>query len=220
MNYIVFSAAVFMAFQLTGWAQGTLLRMTSSPVEWQKNNPWAEFHDKEYKRMLIPTGAAFGVECKPSFDPEWTLTYDSTAHALVYKAADKNIWATTYAAWHKEKRISRKNRVYKDVMLKKPKDYEAPNIKTYTLAISEEQAQGLRTVLQEAISKAEDRKDHIILDGVTWIFFVGNQRAKSRTDKISLVKLVSELAEAVRNGDTGLKDSLITMDNGRWIKEN
>ena len=93
----------------TGKAQDRLIRVDSTSVAWKKNNPQIEFCDKEKARLLIPQDAAFGVECMPSFSPEWTLTYDSLAHLLVYREAEGSIWYSTYKAWYKSKKIKEKN---------------------------------------------------------------------------------------------------------------
>ena len=89
---------------LTAAAQDRLIRVDSESKAWHKKNSQRTLFDREKARLLMPQGAAFGVECIPSFSPEWSLTYDSLAHALVYKIAEKSIWYTTYRAMHKEKR--------------------------------------------------------------------------------------------------------------------
>ena len=100
--------ALFVLVTLPLVAQDRLIRVDSEFEAWHKNNPQVAMNDREKMRLLMPQGAAFGVECVPSFSPEWTLTYDSVEHALVYKIAEKSIWYSTYHAWHKSKKI-RKN---------------------------------------------------------------------------------------------------------------
>ena len=79
-------------------AQEKLIRIDSEDIAWQQENPQYLFFNKEKARLLMPQGAAFGVECIPSFSPEWSLTYDSVAHALVYNEAQKSIWQSTHEA--------------------------------------------------------------------------------------------------------------------------
>ena len=76
-------------------AQDRLIRVDGESKAWRKKNSQVAMNEREKQRLLMPQGAAFGVECVPSFSPEWTLTYDSVAHALVYKIAEKSIWYST-----------------------------------------------------------------------------------------------------------------------------
>lgn len=186
-------------------AQDRLIRVDDESKAWRKKNSQVAMNDREKQRLLMPRGAAFGVECVPSFSPEWTLTYDSVAHALVYKIAEKSIWYSTYHAWHKSKKI-RKN-VSRSVLRKRPKNYVAPNVQTYLLPITPTQVQNLRELWTIAVGTAEDREVHI-LDGTKWEFFINGQLAKSHRAKNVLVKFTNELAESVRTGNVSRKDSL------------
>lgn len=186
-------------------AQDKLIRVDSESEAWRKNDPQVVMNDREKLRLLMPQGAAFGVECVPSFSPEWTLTYDSVAHALVYKIAEKSIWYSTYHAWHKSKKI-RKN-ISKSVLRKRPENYVAPDVKTYSLPITPTQVQNLRDIWTTAVGTAEDREVHI-LDGTKWEYFINGQLAKSHREKNVLVTFTNELAESVRTGNVSRKDSL------------
>ena len=93
-----FLTYLLIVIAMTISAQEKLIRIESEDVAWQKDNPQYLFFNKEKARLLMPQGAAFGVECIPSFSPEWSLTYDSVAHALVYNEAQKSIWYSTYGA--------------------------------------------------------------------------------------------------------------------------
>lgn len=188
---------------MTGWAQDRLIRVDSSP-ESRHTSRQRTLFNQEKKRLLMPQGAAFGVECIPSFSPEWTLTYDSLTHALVYKIAEKSIWYSTYGAMHKNKKVKGKNY---SVPRKRPKDYVAPEAKTYSLAVSDEQVQQLRAIWRTAVGTAEDRKI-FLLDGTKWEYFVDGKFAKSHRNKNVLVKFTNELAETVRTGNVSRKDSL------------
>ena len=192
---------------IIGIAQNRLIRVDSESRAWRKDNPQVVLNDQEKERLLMPQGAAFGVECVPSFSQEWTLTYDSVAHALVYKKADKSIWHTTYRAWHKKKKV--KKNYSKWVLRKHPKDYEAPTAKTFTLSIADKQAQRLKALWTGAVSHAEDR-EVFILDGTKWTFFINGEKAKSHRDENPLVKFINELVHAVCTGDNSRKDSLLS----------
>ena len=190
---------------ITMTAQDKLIRVDSESLAWQKDNPQYLFADKEKARLLMPQGAAFGMECIPSFSPEWTLTYDSVAHVLVYKIAEKSIWYTTYRSMHKLKKVSKNHS--KSVPRKHPKNYEAPDVKTYSLSVTPEQVQKLRAIWRTAVGAAEDR-EIFMLDGTKWEFFIDGRRAKSHREKNVLVKFTNELAEAVETGNVSRKDSL------------
>ena len=91
-------AATLTLLPMAGWAQGKLIWVHSEDESWRKENPQTVLYDQEKTRLLMPQGAAFGVECIPSFSTEWTLTYDSVAHALVYREVEKSLWHATYRA--------------------------------------------------------------------------------------------------------------------------
>ena len=93
-------------------------------------------------------------------------------------------------------------------MRKKPKDYIAPDINTYTLAITPEQHQMLWAIWKNAVGTAEDRIDGT-LDGTTWMYFIDGKRAKTKRNKNVFVIFTNELQKAVKTDDSDLKDSLI-----------
>jgi len=198
--------AVLALVAMAGQAQDKLIRVDSESVAWQKEDPQYVFADKEKARLLMPQGAAFGVECIPSFSPEWTLTYDSVAHVLVYKIAEKSIWYTTYRSMHKVKKVSKNHS--KSVPRKHPKNYKAPDVKTYSLSVTPEQVQKLRAIWRTAVGNAEDR-EVFMLDGTKWEYFIDGRRAKSHWEKNVFVKFTNELAEAVETGNVSRKDSLL-----------
>ena len=214
MKKIILSTIILTLATLTATSQDKLIRVAEKSTSWRKEKPKTTLVDREMARLLMPQGAAFGVECIPSFSPEWTLTYDSVARALVYCEAQTSIWHTTYQATHKKKKIGEKR--YKWVPRKRPKDYVAPDVKTFSLPISDDQVAKLRTVWKTAVYGAEDR-EVFILDGVKWEYFIDGRRAKSHRDKNVLVVFTEELRKAVRNGDTNCKDSLIGNEFQRVI---
>ena len=197
--------AFFSLVVLSMTAQHKLIRVNSEPEEGQTASPLLSFFDKEMKHLLMPQGAAFGVECIPSFSPEWTLSYDSVAHTLVYQSAEKSVWHNIYRAMNELEKIDGKNTW---VPRKEPKDYTAPDVKTYSMPVSADQMQMLRAIWTTAVGMAEDR-EVFILDGTKWEYFVDGKRAKSHSEKNVLVKFTNELAKAVGMGDASRKDSLI-----------
>ena len=204
-----FLTSLLIVIAMTISAQEKLIRIESEDVAWQKDNPQYLFFNKEKARLLMPQGAAFGVECIPSFSPEWSLTYDSVAHALVYNEAQKSIWYSTYGAMYKKKTITKNGRKIAMRKLRKhPKDYVAPDVKTYSLPINVEQAQMLKAICSDAIGTSEAREDNM-LDGTTWIYFIGEQRAKARTEDNSIVKLTNKLVEAIKADNVSQCESLI-----------
>lgn len=206
MKKIILSTIILAAATITVLAQDKLIRVADKSTSWKKGKPKTTLFDSEMARLLMPQEAAFGVECIPSFSPEWTLTYDSVARSLVYREAQTSIWHTTFQATHKKKKIGEKR--YKWFSRKHSKDYVAPEVKTFTMAVSDDQTAILRAVWKTAVYGAEDR-EVFILDGVKWEYFIDSRRAKSHRDKNVLVVFTEELRKAVRNGDTNRKDSLI-----------
>lgn len=205
---------IFTVAALTATAQDKLIHVADKSMSWRKNKPQTTLFDRELARLLMPQGATFGVVCAPSFSSEWTLTYDSVARTLVYKEAQTSIWHSTFQATHKKKKMGEKR--YKWVPRKRPKDYVAPDVKTFTLPVSDDQAAVLRAVWKTAVYGAEVR-EVFILDGVKWEYFIDGRRAKSHRDKNILVVFTEEMRKAVRNGDTNRKDSLISNEFQRVI---
>jgi len=199
---------------LTMNAQEKLMRIDPEVAAQRKNNPQYTLFDKEKARLLFPQRVAFGVECIPSFSPEWSLTYDSVAHELIYKEAQKSIWYTTYEAMHKKKKKydRKKGRIITRRKLRKsPKNYKAPDVKTFALGLDAQNAQKLKAIWSDAIAAAEPKED-VMLDGTTWIYFIGEQRAKARMDSLYIVKLTHELVKAVKTDNSNCLDSIINLN--------
>lgn len=206
MNKKVVATVLFTLVTQTMAAQGRLIRIDSEDERWWKSSRQMTFARNELTQLLIPKDVEFGVVCQPSFSPEWALTYDSTTHALVYRKADKSIWHTTYKAMHKLKKVDKKHSKW--VPRKHPKDYVAPNVQAYSLAITDEQVQMLKAIWTNAVSTAEERVDGT-LDGTSWEYFIDGQRAKARREDNALVKFTNELADAVRTGNVSKMGTLI-----------
>ena len=95
--------ALLTVVSLTMTAQEKLIRIDSEDIAWQEKRPQYVFFNKEKARLLMPKDAEFGVECIPSFSPEWSLTYDSVAYALICNEAQTSIWYSTCDAMSKKK---------------------------------------------------------------------------------------------------------------------
>ena len=188
----------------TLYAQDKLVLIDSASIAVRKRSSELSFHDQEMQRLLMPKDAEFGVECVPSFEPEWMLTYSPSAHALIYKVSQENIW------------------------YKKSKRYKSPKVNTYKLALADDQAELLRTIWRNAIGQAIDKntvtvdnqKQRIVhLDGTKWNFFLDTRRAQSRSTKNPHVAFTNALMEAVRDGNSQRMSSLIDEESQRVVAE-
>lgn len=206
MNKKVVATVLFTLVTQTMAAQGRLIRIDSEDETWWKNSRQMTFARNELARLLMPKDVEFGVVCQPSFSPEWALSYDSTAHTLVCRKVDKSIWHTTYKALHKLKKVDKKHSKW--VPRKHPKDYVAPNVQAYSLAITDEQVQMLKAIWTNAVGNAEKKMD-ATLDGTSWEYFIDGQRAKARREDNALVRFTNELADAVRTGNVRKMGTLI-----------
>lgn len=205
-------------------AQETLIPINEETVS-------IEEYDREIKRLLVPADTEFGMICRPSFEVESSLTYDSVAHALVYIEADASIWSrrfhqvTRYQEKEGEKEVTWKHQ--------KPTSYHAPGTKIYLLPIRDEMAGTMRLLWKAAIDQAKFPKkeikewktedgeviivefEDIVLDGTGWEYFINGKRAKVQgADKGgkgkvgSLINLCIELREAVRKRDSQKMEAL------------
>ena len=216
-SYKLILTIAFLSFTIVCSAQDKLILVDSESIAWRKKDRQVSMADQERVRLLIPQNAEFGVECIPSFSPEWSLTYDSLAHVLVYKKALKSIWYSTYNAMYKKKSKTKNGiKIAKRVLRRKPKGYVAPEVNTYTLAITPEQLQMLKAIWESAVGTAEDGTDNT-LDGTKWEYFIEGKRAKTKREKNSLVIFTNERQKAVMTGDSVLKDSLINNEFQRVV---
>ena len=191
----------------TLYAQDKLVLIDSASIAVRKRSSELSFHDQEMQRLLMPKDAEFGVECVPSFEPEWMLTYSPSAHALIYKVSQENIW------------------------YKKSKRYKSPKVNTYKLALADDQAELLRTIWRNAIGQAIDKNaknftdedkqqlNIVHLDGTKWNFFLDTRRAQSRSTKNPHVAFTNALMEAVRDGNSQRMSSLIDEESQRVVAE-
>ena len=205
---------LLLAAALTLHAQDKLFLPDSLHVAVRKSAPDLYFHDQEMQRLLMPKDAEFGVECVPSFECEWTLTYSPSAHALIYKVSQENIWYKKYHFDHWDDYTHKPGE-------KRPKRYKSPKVDTHKLPLANDQAELLRTIWQNALGQAIDKNaknlteedkqqlNIVILDGTSWNFFLDTRRAQSRSTKNPHVAFTNALMEAVRNGDSQRMNSLI-----------
>jgi len=197
---------------LTNYAEGKklaehlLIPVDSASESWQEKHKRGAFYDKLRTRLMMPKHVAFGMGCEPSRSNEWSLYYDSVAHALIYSKAEKNIYWATRDALYKEKKIGKDR--YQRVLRKHPKSLKKLKVKSYSMPITNEQAQRLKTMWTEAIGCAETKKS-FALDGTKIEFPLGTLRAKTPKGVNPLVTFTNELAEAVYANDVLHKDSLL-----------
>ena len=209
-----FYTLAMVLFTLSGFAQEKLIRIDSASVSWRQNDLPASFYDKELARLLVPQNTQFGVVRIPSLRCESSLTYDSVNHQLVYIEAATSIYDATYKATNTYRPLSARKWARKTqgknekeeinmvsvVPRKRPHNYVSPDVRTFTLAINDEQAQKLKKMWTDAVQNAEGKED-FILDGTTWDFFMGNQWAKSHERQNALVKYANELMDSICNVD-------------------
>ncbi len=205
---------LLLAISMIANAQDKLILLDSTSVTVRKGDPDLSFHDQEMLRLLMPRDAEFGVECVPSFGPEWTLTYSPSVRALIYKVSQENIWYKKYHFDHWSEYTHKPGE-------KRPKRYQSPKVNTYKLPLADDQAELLRTIWRSAIGHAIDKKaknltdedkqqlNIVILDGTSWNFFLDTRRAQSRSTKNLHVAFTNALMEAVRDGDSQRMNSLI-----------
>ena len=195
-------------------AQDKLFLPDSASIAVRKRCPEQSFHDQEMQRLLMPKNAEFGVECMPSFGPEWALTYSPSTRALIYKVSQENIWYKKYHFDHWNEYTHKPDE-------KRPKRYKSPKVDTHKLPLANDQAELLRTIWQNALGQAIDKNaknlteedkqqlNIVILDGTSWNLFLDTRRAQSRSTKNPHVAFTNALMEAVRNGDSQRMNSLI-----------
>ncbi len=208
----------------TLYAQDKLVLIDSASIAVRKRSSELSFHDQEMQRLLMPKDAEFGVECVPSFEPEWMLTYSPSAHALIYKVSQENIWYKKYHFDHWDDYTHKPGE-------KRPKRYISPEVNTYQLALADSQAELLRTIWRNAIGQAIDKNaknltdedkqqlNIVHLDGTKWNFFLDTRRAQSRSTKNPHVAFTNALMEAVRDGDSQRMSSLIGEEFQRVVAE-
>lgn len=212
-----FLVLAIVLFSLSGFAQDRLIRVDSASIAWRQKDLTLSLYDKELARLLVPKNTLFGVIRVPYFHSESSLTYDSVNHTLVYIKAFRNIYEATSMATTKRKKVGNEVRL---VPRKHIYNYAAPEVGTYTLSITDEQAQTLKEVWTNAIQNAEAKEEELIFDDPTWEFFFGNQRAKSYQLQNTLVELANELMDSVYNGNWQTKEARkMNCNKIEWVNQ-
>ena len=208
-NLFLMALAIFIP--AVSMAQDKLTRIESRDIAIQVNDSELSFHDQEITRLLIPKNTEFGVVCVPSFTPEWAITFDSKAHALVLKESGENIWYKKLHFEHWGEYTHKKGET-------RPKQYKSPKIKTYKLPIAADMAPLLGAIWKSAIGTAVERDRNIImLDGTRWKYFINGEQAESHHEKNPLVQFTNKLKEAIITGNRSYAESLIGSEFQRVI---
>jgi len=208
-NLFLMALAIFIP--AVSMAQDKLTRIESRDIAIRANDSELSFHDQEMTRMLNPKKAEFGVLCVPSFTPEWAITFDSKAHALVLKESGENIWYKKLHFEHWGEYTHKKGET-------RPKQYKSPKIKTYKLPIAADMAPLLGAIWKSAIGTAVERDRNIIMmDGTRWKYFINGEQAESSSQKNPLVQFTNELKEAIITGNRSHAESLIGSEFQRVV---
>ena len=209
MSLFLLALAIFIP--AVSMAQDKLTRIESRDIARRANDSELSFHDQEMTRMLNPKKAEFGVLCVPSFTPEWAITFDSKAHALVLKEAEENIWYKKYHFEHWDEYTHKEGET-------RPKQYKSPKVKTYELAIAADMAPMLNAIWKSAIGTAVERDRNIIMmDGTRWKYFINGEQAESHDEKNPLVQFTNELKEAIITGNRSHAEDLIGSEFQRVV---
>ena len=208
MSLFLLALAIFIP--AVSMAQDKLTRIESRDIARRANDSELSFHDQEMTRMLNPKKAEFGVLCVPSFTPEWAITFDSKAHALVLKESEENIWYKKYHFEHWDEYTHKEGET-------RPKQYKSPKVKTYELAIAADMAPMLNAIWKSAIGTAVERDRNIIMmDGTRWKYFINGEQAES-DEKNPLVQFTNELKEAIITGNRSHAEDLIGSEFQRVV---
>ena len=186
MSLFLLALAIFIP--AVSMAQDKLTRIESRDIARRANDSELSFHDQEMTRMLNPKKAEFGVLCVPSFTPEWAITFDSKAHALVLKESEENIWYKKYHFEHWDEYTHKEGET-------RPKQYKSPKVKTYELAIAADMAPMLNAIWKSAIG----------------------EQAESHDEKNPLVQFTNELKEAIITGNRSHAEDLIGSEFQRVV---
>lgn len=208
-NLFLMALAIFIP--AVSMAQDKLTRIESRDIAIRANDSELSFHDQEMTRMLNPKKAEFGVLCVPSFTPEWAITFDSKAHALVLRESEENIWYKKQGFDHWNEYTHKEGET-------RPKQYKSPKVKTYELAIAADMAPMLSVIWKSAIGTAVERDRNIIMmDGTRWKYFINGEQAESSYQKNPLVQFTNELKEAIITGNRSHAESLIGSEFQRAV---
>ena len=211
MNLFLMALVVILFVPTISMAQDKLTRVESRDFTRRAADAELSFHDQEMERLLIPKETELGVLCVPSFTPEWAITLDAKAHALVLKESEENIWYKKLHFEHWNEYTHKKGE-------KRPKQYKSPKVKTYKLTIAADIAPMLNAIWKSAIGTAVERDRNIIMmDGTRWKYFINGEQAESSYQKNPLVQFTNELKEAITTGNRSYAESLIGSEFQRVV---
>jgi hypothetical protein len=192
-------------------AQDKLTRVESRDFTRRAADAELSFHDQEMERLLIPKETELGVLCVPSFTPEWAITLDAKAHALVLKESEENIWYHKRGFDHWHEYTHKKGE-------KRPKQYKSPKVKTYKLTIAADMVPLLNAIWKGAIGTAGEKDRNVFMvDGTNWKYFINGEQAESRFEKNPLVAFTNELKQAIIAGNRSQAESLIGAEFQRAV---
>lgn len=211
MNLFLMALVVILFVPTISMAQDKLTRVESRDFTRRAADAELSFHDQEMERLLIPKETELGVLCVPSFTPEWAITLDAKAHALVLKESEENIWYHKRGFDHWDEYTHKKGE-------KRPKKYKSPKVKTYQLTIAADMVPLLTAIWKSAIGTAVERDRNIIMmDGTRWKYFINGEQAESSSQKNPLVQFTNELKEAIITGNRSHAESLIGSEFQRVV---
>ena len=184
-----------------------LIHADSASQSWQEKHQRMAHYKQEEARIMKLKNMAFGMGCEPSQANEWVLYYDTVAHTLVYKKAQKNIWQATRKAVYKEQNTGNENKT-SWVLRTHPKKCRGIKVKKCSIPITYEQAQGLKAMWMEAVDCAKNEKAFLLGDA-TYEFPLGELRVTAPDVTNPFITFTNELTEAVLTHNVISKDSLL-----------
>lgn len=187
-------------------AERLQIPIDSASESWKEKHRQYELYNKVRARLLMPKHATFGLGCEPSRSKEWSLCYDSIAHALIYCQADTNIWWTARKALYKTEKDA--NGKLKTVRRKHPKSMRKVKVKTYSMPITDKQMHDLKSFWKDAI-KSGDKKKAFLLDNRTCEISYGELRVSAPNGINPFVTFNKQLVESVCSNDGVRRDSLL-----------
>jgi TonB-dependent SusC/RagA subfamily outer membrane receptor len=187
-------------------AERLQIPIDSASESWKEKHRQYELYNKVRARLLMPKHATFGLGCEPSRSKEWSLCYDSIAHALIYCQADTNIWWTARKALYKTEKDA--NGKLKIVRRKHPKSMRKVKVKTYSMPITDKQMHDLNSFWKDAI-KSGDKKKAFLLDNRTCEISYGELRVSAPNGINPFVTFNKKLVESVCSNDAVRRDSLL-----------
>lgn len=184
------------------------IHVDSASSSWKVKHRQMAHYKREKARLMSLENMSFGIGCEPSLSNEWVLYYDSVAHTLVYKEADKNIWQATRRAVLKERKGG-KEKTTKWVPRRHPKRCKGIRVKRYSMPITDEQAQGLNAMWTEVVDSVNNNKA-FLLEDATYEFPLGELRVTAPKGINPIIAFTDKLTEAVQMHNTISRDSLLT----------